>query len=69
MPARKNPVLNRASKSPKTLRLGKISKKLENDAKNAQNMNTRDGENRSAIIKIPNNKVPIIKPNCTDDKT
>jgi hypothetical protein len=38
-------------------------------ARKAQIINTFDGENRSAIIKTPNIRVPMINPNCTEEIT
>ncbi|GAA4971112.1 hypothetical protein GCM10023315_21410 [Algibacter aquimarinus] len=40
-------------------------KRFKDAATTAQIKNTFDGENLSAIFKIANTNVPIIKPNCT----
>lgn len=64
IPAKKKPVTNR-----KLNRKGKDHKVmtaiLNKAAINALTKKTFDGENRSAMLKMANNNVPEIKPNCT----
>lgn len=44
-----------------------MTPKLTNAPKTAHQKNTLDGENRSAIDKMANTKVPTINPNCTPE--
>lgn len=69
IPAKKNPVPNRMDKSIHFDISSVSSSKLQEATRMAQIKNTRDGENRSAIIRIAKTKVPIINPACTEDKT
>ncbi len=39
--------------------------RLHNEAAIAQTKKTKEGGKRSAIVSTANNKVPVIKPNCT----
>ncbi len=47
--------------------LPKVIQKLAILPMNAQTKKTLEGEKRSAIVKMANNSVPIIKPNCTEE--
>jgi len=65
MPARKNPVKNLKERRLTRLLPSQTTPKLNNAPKTAQEKNTLDGENRSAMDKIAKTRVPIINPNCT----
>ncbi|KSA14102.1 hypothetical protein I600_695 [Maribacter dokdonensis DSW-8] len=42
---------------------------MDKAAKHAQTIKTLEGENLSAIIRIPKINVPMMNPNCTEEMT
>ena len=63
MPARKNPVKNRTINKVSRVLPSIIIPKLSTLPMRLQKKNTLEGENRSAIVNIANDKVPMINPN------
>ena len=63
MPAKKKPVINRINNNSKALMFEIAIPRLQIAANNAQLQKTRDGENRSAILRMANTNVPVMKPN------
>lgn len=65
IPARKKPVKKRNRSKLKKLLYWLIIKALQIAPSKALVKKTFEGENRSAIVRRANTKVPEIKPNCT----
>jgi len=68
IPARKKPVPKRTKKMISFVKFSRSKLLLHKAPKIAQIKNTLEGENRSAINKVAKSKVPVINPNCTEDK-
>jgi hypothetical protein len=69
IPARKNPVINRNMNNAGSPSLMKEIPRLAAAPSIELIKNTSLGEKRSDIRKKAKNKVPAIKPNCTEDVT
>ena len=67
IPARKKPVKKRNVRILVKLLPSQIIPKLNTAPSNAQDINTLEGENRSAMVNMAKISVPMIKPNCTAD--